>query len=489
MLVVGGAQAVNIAISIVRMKVLAVLLGPAGIGLLSIYNNFQGMVANTAGLGMGSSGVRQIAITKGEERELSKVRRVLMTAHLIQGVAAMLAVWLLRVPIAVWLLGDTVYATEVGLIGVAVLLALLSTAQTTLLQGLRRIGDLGRVTVLGALSATVVGLGAVWIFEEPGLIWFLLVQPLGTLAVALYFTHRLPPLTSRRPTRSEIWQVWKPMAKLGMVFMLGGLATTVTLLLIRSRITQELGLDAAGQFAAAWGITITYVGFLLSAMSADYFPRLTEIITDRAAATKLMNDQVQLGLAIGGPVLLLLVGLAPWVIQLLYSPAFAPAATLLQWQTVGNVFKLASWALSFSIVAAARGKTHFAMEISFNIVFLGVAWILLPSLGLNSTAVAFLLAYIVYFGVVSILAHRLNGFRWHVLSLKLFGVHVILGFLLLSLATVEPLIGAVVSVALALLTGLLGLRVVLNKIGSEGRHAVFLIKFYSLIGWPLEKEK
>ncbi|WP_282041261.1 hypothetical protein [Halomonas alimentaria] len=41
MLVIGSAQAVNILISIIRMKLLAVWLGPAGVGLLGIYNNLQ----------------------------------------------------------------------------------------------------------------------------------------------------------------------------------------------------------------------------------------------------------------------------------------------------------------------------------------------------------------------------------------------------------------------------------------------------------------
>ena len=83
MAVIGSAQAVNILISILRMKVLAILLGPTGVGLLSIYNSLQGMVGTAAGLGMGASGVRQIASVKGEEHELSRVRRVLLAAHLV----------------------------------------------------------------------------------------------------------------------------------------------------------------------------------------------------------------------------------------------------------------------------------------------------------------------------------------------------------------------------------------------------------------------
>ena len=490
MLVIGGAQSVKILISLARMKFLAVLLGPTGVGLLSIYNNLQSMVTSAAGLGMGSSGVRQIASARGETHELNRVRRVLFAAHMVQGMLAMVIVWLLRESIAEWLLGDDTYATEVGLVGIAVLLGLLAVAQTALLQGLRKIGDLGRVTVLGTLAGTIIGMLAVWIYGMAGLIWFVLAQPLTTLLIAYCFTRRLPSPDGPLPSVAETWTVWKPMARLGVAFMLGGLSTTLTLLLVRGLVAQELGLGAAGQFAAAWGITMTYVGFLLTAMGADYYPRLTEVINDRVAATRLMNDQAQLGLAIGGPVLLLLIGLAPWVITLLYSAEFAPAATLLQWQTVGNVFKLASWALSFSIVAAARAKTYFFLELSFNIVFLSLVWMLLPRLGLIITAVAFLLGYVVYFAVANILARYIHGFRWQPLSLQLLTLHSGLALALLGLGlTVEPLIAAVLALVLALLAGVLGLRVVLIKIGPHGRFVYPFFRAYAAIGWPVRSSR
>jgi O-antigen/teichoic acid export membrane protein len=486
MLVIGSAQVVNILISIVRMKVLAVLLGPSGVGLLSIYNSLLGMVQQTAGLGMGSSGVREIASSRGDEATLSRVRRVLFVAHLIQGTLAMVTVWLLRERIAIWLFGDAVRATEVGLIGIAILLGLLAAAQTALLQGLRKIGDLGRVTVLGAFIGTLAGLAAVWLQGESGLIWFILVQPLAVVLIALHYTRRLPKPIAERLSLVETWDVWKPMAKLGAAFMLGGLATAATLLLVRGRISQELGLDAAGYFAAAWGITMTYVGFLLGAMGADYYPRLTEVIHDKVAAVRLMNEQAQLGLAIGGPVLLLLIGLAPWVITLLYSSAFEPSVTLLQWQMVGNVFKLASWALAFSIVAAARGKTFFLMELSSNIVFLGIVFIFLPQVGLDVTAYAFVLGYLVYLTIVYVLARSIHGFRWQALSLGLLSLHTSLGLALLVLALMAPFAAAIASPLLAAATALFGLRVVLSKVGKHGRLPTKLYGFFAHLGWPIQ---
>lgn len=489
MLVIGSAQAVNILISIVRMKVLALLLGPSGVGLLSIYTNLQGMVGQVAGLGMGSSGVREIASASGAEATLSRVRRVLFAAHLVQGFLALLAVWLLRGQISVWLFGDAVRATEVGLVGVAILLSLISAAQTALLQGMRRIGDLGRVTVIGALAATLAGLGAVAIWGEAGLVWFMLVQPLATVLVALYFTRRLPKPQSARLSVVEVWEIWKPMARLGASFMLGGLATATTMLLVRGRISQELGLEAAGHFSAAWGITMTYVGFLLGAMGADYYPRLTAVIHDRPTAIRLMNDQAQLGLAIGGPVLLLLIGCAPWVIRLLYSGAFEPAVALLQWQTLGNVFKLSSWAIGFSMAASGRGRTFLLVQVNFNIWFLAMLWPSLSEFGVVAAGPAFMIAYVIHFAVLNVLVRRFHGFRWQPLSLVLLVLHAGLGAGLLALALISPHAAALAALLLALATGLFGLRVVLVKIGPEGRLVARFARFYAAIGWPIRSSK
>lgn len=484
-LIIGSAQGVSILISIVRVKVLAVFLGPSGIGLLSIYNMFQGMVQQVAGFGMESSGVREIASARDEEDKLSQVRRVLFTAHLAQGVLAMAAIWLLRTTIAVWLFGDAERSTEVGLIGVAVLLALLGTAQTALLQGLRRVGDLGRVTVIAAFFGTVVGLFAVWFQGERGIIWFIIVQPMTQVLVALIYTRRLSESNEVRRSHIIAWNTWKRMVKLGAAFMLAKLGTTATLLLVQGRVSQELGLNAAGHFAAAWSITIVYIGVLLGAMGADYYPRMVEVIGNRASVAELVNDQAQLTLALGGPILLLLIGMAPWVIPLLYSDEFAPAIMLLQWQTLGNLFKLISFPISYSIVATGRAKTYLFMELSFNIIFFTVAFSLLPHVGLQVVAYAFVLGYLGYLTCVYLIARRIHAFRFQALSLGMLAIYIFQAVLLVVLASKLPLIAAVTSLFFAVAMVLVGLRIILIKIGTSGRLETRLQRAFSAIRWPL----
>lgn len=98
--IIGASQALHIAIGIIRVKVLAVPLGSAGIGLLGIYQNNTGVAITVAGCGLGNSGGRQIATSDGSEDVLTAVRRALLFSNVVPGLMGMSVVWGFREPIA-----------------------------------------------------------------------------------------------------------------------------------------------------------------------------------------------------------------------------------------------------------------------------------------------------------------------------------------------------------------------------------------------------
>jgi len=54
--IIGGASVINIAVGLLRVKVAAVLLGPAGVGLIGLLSNLAGTASAIAGLGVGRTG-------------------------------------------------------------------------------------------------------------------------------------------------------------------------------------------------------------------------------------------------------------------------------------------------------------------------------------------------------------------------------------------------------------------------------------------------
>ena len=80
--IIGGASFINLAIGVIRTKVLAVLLGPTGVGLASLYTGVMGTASTVATMGLGPVGTRQIAeaFSKDDAHAIMVARRALFWA-------------------------------------------------------------------------------------------------------------------------------------------------------------------------------------------------------------------------------------------------------------------------------------------------------------------------------------------------------------------------------------------------------------------------
>jgi len=412
--IIGGASLINILVGLLRIKVVAVMLGPAGVGLVGILLNLMSTVATIAALGFGTVGTRQIAEAVGREDQqgIDSARRALFWGTLCLAFVGGILVWSLRHVLADKVLADPGMASTVGWLAVGVALTVAAGSQGAMLTGMRRIGDYARVQVCTAAMSTVLGLAAIWSLGEAGLLLYILAGPLAAFVAGQFYLARLPKLQTPRTPLRLLGEQWKTMARLGMAFMVAGLVGMLGQLAVRTLVQQQLGADSLGHFQAAWMISMTYLGFVLGAMGTDYYPRLTAVIHDHAAVNRLVNEQTEVALLLAGPVLLGMLALAPWVVRLLYSADFDAATDVLRWQILGDVLKIASWPLGFVILAAGAGRTFMFSESAAMVVFAGVTWLALPWLGIQATGISFLVMYMVYLPLVFWLAKRRTGFVW-----------------------------------------------------------------------------
>ncbi|MCB1772245.1 MAG: O-antigen translocase [Gammaproteobacteria bacterium] len=408
--IIGSASLVHVVVGIIKVKVLAVLLGPSGVGLMGLFLNIMNMASSLAGCGISHSGVRQLAASSDDEALLGDVRRALWIGNLVLGIIGLAVLWLLREPVSLWIFGDLTRTTEVGWLGIGVLLMLVASSQTGLLQGLRRIGDLARVRIVSAITAAAIGIALVWWLGADGVVWFVITVPAVSVLVAWHYARRLA-----RPRSETDWssvrQQGLAMLKLGIPFMLTGLLTLVTQLLVRSILLQELGLDATGYFQAAWAISMTYVSFVLSAMGADYYPKLSSLFDDKPEARRLVEAQTEMALLLAGPALIAMMTLSPLVVHLLYAASFSASAELLRWQIMGDIFRVASWPLSYILLAQGRGALMVGTELVWGAIYVAVVYFGVQELGLIAAGLGFLFSYLVYLVLMLVCAHQLIGYR------------------------------------------------------------------------------
>ena len=427
--IAGGASILNVLIGLIRLKVAALILGPAGIGLVGLLNNLVNTAASAAALGVGTVGTRQVADAsrRDDELTLATTRQAMLWGALLLSFLGALIFWLLRDILAQHILSNPSLSSEIGWLALGVGFTVFSSAQAALLNGLRLVADLARLSVYSAVLSTCLGLAALLIWQQDGLIVFLLAVPIARFAVGHFYVYRLPKMIAPRPAILKLKDEWLKFAKLGGAFLLAGLATTGGELIVRSILQRELGIEAVGCFEAAWVISMTYLGFVLAALGIDYYPRLTSVINNPEVSNELINQQTEIVLLLSSPVILFMLGFAPLIIILLYSSSFMDSAVILQWQIMGDILKIASWPLGFMVLARADGRAYFLLEAMAASVFIFFTWLCTLYLKLSGMGIAFFLMYLVYLPVTYAYAVRQTNFRWskkvkfHLLVLFLFG--------------------------------------------------------------------
>jgi antigen flippase len=467
--VIGGAQVANLAIGIVRTKAMAMLLGPAGFGLFGLYGSIANLTQSVAGMGINSSGVRQIAeaVGSGDQIRIAQTAAVLRRTSIVFGLLGAALLILFSRQVSALTFGGRERAAAVSLLSIAVFLTLVSGGQGALIQGMRRIADLAKMNVLGAFFGVCTSIPLVYFFREKGVVPSLIGVAAMTILTSWWYSRKIVVQAST-VTLTQVRQEACALLKLGSAFMASGLLTMGVAYAVRITVMRKVGFEATGLYQSAWTLGGLYVGFILQAMGADFYPRLTASIHDKLQCNRLVNEQTLVGLLLAGPGVLATLTFAPLVIALFYSAKFGAAVGVLRWICLGALLQVITWPMGFIIVAKGKQGLFFFAELTWAVVAAGLAWICIKSYGLNGAGIAFFGSYLFHLFLIYPIVHRLSGFRWSsanertgLLFLSLIGV-VFGGFYILPLR-VAVIIGALT----AILSGLYSIRVLVNMVSLE----------------------
>jgi PST family polysaccharide transporter len=188
----------------------------------------------------------------------------------------------------------------------------------------------------------------------------------------------------------------------------------------------------------------------------------------------LINGQVEIGLLLATPGLLLVMALGPVILQLLYSSEFVAAFELLRWQVFGTFFRVLNWPLGYLMLAQGKGRLFFWTQFLVNVVYLGAAWLGIHHWGLVGVSIAFVIMYVFHAILVNVIASRLVDFRWTHGSKRLLAILLpsVLAGLLCSLY-LPSLVALWLCLGLAVGIGLYSLRTLYKLVGPSFKNALF----------------
>ncbi|MCW5701096.1 MAG: oligosaccharide flippase family protein [Bradyrhizobium sp.] len=465
--IVGSASVVNMVLGIARLKLFAVLLGPSGVGLLGLFANIMMFTSTIATLGMATSGLRQIASTGLDDERRTYVLQALLFAGMLFGSIGGMIVVLLREIIAIQVMGDARFASGVGWIGLGVAASVIGTIFSAALQGLHRIGDFARVVVAGSSIGTIAAVATVWCFGIENIHFAAICLPVATACASVFYIRKLldPRLLLRlRPMFTEI----SAMLRFGGIVLVTTALSIGVIMATRSIIARDLGFEAAGHFHAVWLLSATYIGLLLTTMTSDFYPRLTAIVAAGDDAGHLINGQTLLNIKLVAPFIVGIVAFAPIIIAVLYSAEFAPAAEVLQFQVIGDLFRVVSFPFAFALLVSNSTGRYFTAEVIWSAVYILAVHSGLDRFGLLATGYAYLASCAVYALLVVCFARPVFRLQLDGSVIRAAILALVLALATLVAARFSAVLGFAVGIAAIFTLGIAALRFLLAVGRGDG---------------------
>jgi O-antigen/teichoic acid export membrane protein len=435
----GGVQVFNIIIAIIRSKIIAVLLGTAGMGIVGLLTSTTGLISSLTNFGLGTSAIRDIAAANesGNQDRINKVVTVFRRLVWITGLLGAIVTFILAPWLSQLTFGNKEYSLAFMWLSFTLLFSQLASGQNVLLQGMRKLKYLAKANMLGSFIGLTISAPLYYFYRIDGIVPAIILTALFLLAITWYFARKIKIEHTAVTTEETIFE-GKGMLKMGFMLSLSGLITVGASYIVRIYISNTGSLEDVGLYNAGFAIIGTYVGLVFTAMSTDYYPRLSGVAHDNKKGTLLMNQQAEIALLILAPILAIFLIFINWAVILLYSKEFTPVNELIQWAALGMYFKAASWSIAFILLAKGASKLFFWNELTWNIYMLGFNLLGYYLYGLNGLGISFLISYILYFLQVFLLAKHKYEFSFSSEFYKIFGFQLTLGLLCFVITMFVP---------------------------------------------------
>ncbi len=417
----GASTVLVIVFSIVRAKVVASAFGPSGIGLIAILQGLQAPINLVLGLGIGTSGLIEIAAARGaEDADRIRTARWAMIVAAVAGGLVATGVYVLAAGLlARQFGGGEASVADFRLFGLAFGIGFLAGNLHATMNGFRRIRDLAKLDPLSAAAGTVATVLGVLTGLSLVTSVFVIPSVLTTL-LTVHFARKLPALGAWPGRRAVATRV-RQLARDGVPFLFASVIGAVGLLLLRLLIDGTEGRSDLGQFQAAFAVSETYVGFLLTAMTVDYLPRITEHAGDAGAVNDAANEQTRISMLLVLPLVLAMMAAAPLVIKVFYSSAFTASIELLRIQLLGEFAKVVAYSVVFILVARKARKLYIATQIQLFVSSLVATYVALRLFGIQGASVAYAISQALSLAFTLAFVRRNSGFalsreNWVMLS-------------------------------------------------------------------------
>lgn len=406
------ATFVRMLAGMISVKIIALIIGPAGIALLGQLKNLETILLGIANGGINNGITKYVAEYKDEE---SVVKKYISNAFRITLIAsffvALVLIFGCKYISRIIMLTDEYYYVFI-VFGFTIVLYTLNTLLISILNGYKQFKKYVIVNICGTIFGLIYSVALVYIWGLPGAMINTVTYQSIVFFVTLWMCRKMPWMQWSFFTEKLESPIVKRYLGYSLMTIVSLALAPVVRLVLRGYVISEISATEAGIWEGMNNISNMYLSVITSAFSIYYLPRLSEIRDTKDLRLEIIRCYkviVPLLLFISFAIFLL----RHFILWLLYTPEFNAMESLFPWQLAGDFFKICSWMLSFIMIAKARTKLYISTEVLFGFSYLLLSFAFLHLNGIVGLVQGYLVNYIIYLIVMFILFKNILRVKKH----------------------------------------------------------------------------
>ena len=360
----GGVQFYIILIGIIRSKVVAVLLGAEGMGIMGLLNSTIDLVKGATNCGLQTSAVRDVSLAKSsnDHNQVSTIYSIISKLAWITGLVGAIVVFVFAKQLSLLTFSNGDYTWSFRLLSVVLLLSQLAVVNQVMLQGLRELKKVAMNNVVGNTLGLIITVPLYFLLRTNGIVPAIIVTYAISFFVSIYYLKKLRLHKAEMSIR-ESAILGRQMIVLGIMLSVTGLMDVAQTYIVKLFIAKVGSVADVGLYNAGFAIIVGYVGLVFSSIGTDYYPRLSSLSNDQKQYNDVINDQLEIMLLVLLPLVCVFIVFSELAIRILYTEEFLDAKTMINIMAIGMIQRAISWCPGFLYVAKGDSKLYLIIYI------------------------------------------------------------------------------------------------------------------------------
>lgn len=416
----GSSQLLQFVFQVFSNKIIAVLLGPSGIGIFGFFNQVIQSIVTLTSFDLTKTATREIALLseKNQDTFQKTVQRHFELALFISVLSSAVSV-LFASKLSQLIFDDDSKTYWFYFLPIYFVFFVMAQTRLAVLQGLRATKIFAFMQLFHVVLSGLSAISFYYYLGVDGILWAVIANAFLLFLLSFLLTRKY--FNGIHFKLNSFWQSFqnsKSLMYFGLVLSINAIIGQMSFIIIRWFLKTQ-SLEIVGFYEVSQVVLMKYLGMVFVAMAYDYYPKLTNLIHDKKATNRLVNQQIEMAITIVLPAVMFIYAFGPWVISILYTKDFTSTFEILQFGLIALGLKAFTYPLGFVALAHGNKKLFFKQELLADLLNVILSLAFFHYFGLIGLGLAMMLNYVIYFSYVYYRLYIHNDLKLTPINIKL----------------------------------------------------------------------